>query len=96
MAAPSAADFQTKFPEFSEVDTGLIDEKIAEAVTLLSEDAFGVDLHTLAVHYKAAHLLALSPYGQQLQLVNGDGETVYGTYYKQQILPRVARRGAVL
>ena len=96
MPAPTATAFKVSFPEFDQVSDTLVDAKIAEAVVLLSEDAFSEALHTLAVSYRAAHLLAISPYGTQLQLSSDDGVTTYSKFFKEYILPRVARRGAVL
>jgi len=100
MAAPLYAEFILDFPEFSEMTEAYIDVKLAEAEAMLDELAFGESagnaLYNVAVGYKAAHLLALSPYGKQLQLTSGDGESVYSVAFEQNILPLVARRGMLL
>jgi hypothetical protein len=93
MAAPTYAQFIVSFPEFDQVTQAYVQAKIDEADTLLDADAFGADLHYIAVGYKAAHLLAMSPYGTQLQLVNDNGSTVYERVFVEQCLPRVAHRG---
>ena len=100
MAAPLYAEFILDFPEFSEITEAYIDVKLAEAEAMLDELAFGEAagnaLYNVAVGYKTAHLLALSPYGQQLQLTSDDGSSVYSVSFDQNILPLVARRGLLL
>lgn len=100
MAAPLYAEFILDFPEFANIGQALIEVKLADAEAMLDELAFGEAagnaLYNVAVGYKAAHLLALSPYGQQLQLTSDDGQSVYSKAYEQNILPLVARRGLLL
>jgi hypothetical protein len=99
MAAPTASEFKTDFPEFSELTDAYVNVKLGEAEAMLDEDAFGEadnDLYNVAVGYKAAHLLALSPFGKQLQLTNDDGQSVYSKLFDAEILPLVARRGMIL
>jgi hypothetical protein len=99
MAAPLYAEFILDFPEFDQITQAYIEVKLAEAEAMLDELAFGAvgnALYNVAVGYKAAHLLGLSPYGKQLQLVNEDGTTVYSMAFEQNILPLVARRGMLL
>jgi len=97
MAAPLYAEFIVDFPEFDQIAQAYIEVKLAEAEAMLDAEAFGAALYNIGVGYKAAHLLALSPYGQQLQLVNDQtGESVYSTAFTTQILPLCARRGLLL
>ena len=96
MAAPLYAEFIIDFPEFLEIDQAYIEVKLAEAAVLLEEEAFGEDLYNIAVGYKAAHLLTVSPYGLQNQLTSDDGDTTYNKVYKTEILPRIAHRGLLL
>lgn len=91
--------FIQAFPEFN--STGIaqtyVETKIAEAGALLELDAYGSDpIHNIAVLYLTAHLLAISPYGQQLQLVNDDGSTVYGQFFNERLRFLVAKRGMLL
>ena len=91
------ASFIQAFPEFDQVDQTYIETKIAEASALLDEDAYGSDpIHNVAVLYMTAHLLAISPYGQQLQLVQDDGQTVYGRFFNERLRFLVAKRGMLL
>lgn len=99
MAAPLYAEFIVDFPEFSEVTKAYLEVKLAEAAVLLDELAFGEadnDLYNVAVGYMAAHLLAVSPFGKQLQLASDDGSSVYSKVFDRNILPLVARRGMLL
>ena len=100
MAAPLYAEFVLDFPEFAQITQAYIEVKLAEAEAMLDWEAFGdVDsnaLYNIAVGYQAAHLLALSPYGQQLQLTSDDGSSVYSVALETQFLPLVARRGLLL
>lgn len=94
--AVTAAEFKVRFSEFSEVASTDIDPKLADAKAFLDEAAWGTtDRYERAVYYLAAHLLAISPYGQQLQLVNDSGKTVYGEFYYTHLLPMIGRRGQI-
>lgn len=100
MAAPLYAEFIVDFPEFDQVSQVYIEVKLAEAEAMLDALAFGKspdnDLYNIAVGYQAAHLLALSPFGKQLQLTSDDGKSVYSVALETQFLPLVARRGMLL
>lgn len=99
MAAPTASEFKTDFPEFDQLTDAYVQVKLDEAEAMLDELAFGEAdnaLYNVAVGYRAAHLLALSPFGKQLQLVSDDGKSVYSQLFETEILPLVARRGMIL
>jgi hypothetical protein len=100
MAAPLYAEFILDFPEFDELAQAYIEVKLAEAEAMLDALAFGAaasnSLYNIAVGYQAAHLLALSPYGKQLQLISDDGASVYSVALETQFLPLVTRRGMLL
>jgi len=91
--AVTAAELKVRFPEFADAGDALINAKLADAQAFLDEGAFGVtDLYERAVYYKAAHLLAISPFGAQLQLISDDGRTTYGDFYQNNLLPLIRRR----
>lgn len=73
----SRAEFLARFPEFSGGDTDLIDARMAEAYRRTPEAIWG-DLRDDGASYLAAHLLALSPFAQELKLVGTDRRTLYG------------------
>lgn len=90
------ASFIAAFPEFDQIDQTYIETKIGEASAMLDVLAFGDVLHNIAVLYRTAHLLAISPYGKQMQLVSDDGKTTYGQAYNELLEPLVGRRGMLL
>lgn len=92
----TAAEFVTRFPEFEAVEATLIETKLADAQAAIDLGAFAsADLHAIAVYYYGAHLLALSPFGLQLQLRSDDARTVYGDHFARRILPLIRRRGQI-
>lgn len=54
----------------------MVDEAIAEATRNVDEAVFDAKTDD-AIKWKAAHLLAISPFGQQARLVSKDGSTTY-------------------
>ena len=76
--------FVADFPEFEPAGRQLVESKLADA--RLRVDAAVWEAKTdLGVKYLAAHLLALSPFGQQARLVAKDGSTTYGKHHKQMV-----------
>ncbi len=57
------AAFRLRFVEFSKTDDAIVSARIADAMAECSEEAFA-ETYPSAVLYLAAHLLAISPYGQ--------------------------------
>lgn len=79
------ASFVQEFPEFFnalEKYPGLVDAKLAEATRRVAPKVWKEKTDD-GVKYLAAHLLALSPYGQGARLVAKDGGTVYGETYER-------------
>lgn len=74
------ASFRVAFPEFEGASDTLVQAKLDEATTALDERVFGVRFDE-AVRYRAAHTLAISPFGQNARLVAKDGSTTYGTLF---------------
>ena len=71
--------FKIRFPEFSDADVPLVSQKLDQASRGMDATVWG-DLFDDGQAQKAAHLLALSPYGQQSGLRMGAGanqRTVY-------------------
>lgn len=82
------AAFIVRFPEFTAADAGLVQAKLDEAdrqidrtvwddpglAHLLGDDGQG---------YLAAHLLALSPFGNAAAMVAKDGSTTFEKHYKR-------------
>lgn len=90
MTVPSTDDFLQRFPEFGEQSPWVVDGALAEANRSISAAVWG-SVHTEAVSYLAAHLLASRTIqiGTQVGTVTGMpfGEgmtsTLYGQEYKR-------------
>ena len=80
--AVTAAIIKAEFPEFDELDDAVILPKIADAVLCVNAETWG-DRADLGVKYMTAHLLAISPLGEQAKLVAKTGETTYLMTFKK-------------
>ncbi len=78
--------FLVSFPEFSEVDTAVVDAKLAEASRRIDASVWG-DWENDGHGQLTAHLLANSPLGNAAKLVaKGDGpKTVYEGEYRRLV-----------
>lgn len=70
------ADFLARFPEFEPASKAMIEAALDEAVRNVDVEIFGSKTDD-AVRWKTAHLLAVSPFGQQARLMSKDGSTTY-------------------
>ena len=70
--------FKARFPEFARLPDVTLNDVIARATARTNATVMG-DQADEAIGYMAAHLLALSPYGQQARL-SEPGKTT--TYYQ--------------
>lgn len=90
MAVPTASAFLLRFPEFGEQSLSVVEGSLAEAGRFVSTVPWGT-LHTDAVSYMAAHLLAsrTMQIGQQIGALSGTptgplmSSTLYGQEYKR-------------
>lgn len=90
MAVPTASSFLLRFPEFGEQSLSVVEGSLAEAGRSVSAFPWGT-LHTDAVSYMAAHLLAsrTMQIGQQIGAPSGTStgslvsSTLYGQEYKR-------------
>lgn len=81
------AGFRVAFPEFQTAPDYLVNGKLGLAALRIAPDVWG-DRTNEGHGLLTAHLLALSPYGQQARLISKDGTTLYGVQY-QKILEAV-------
>lgn len=72
--------FIRRFPEFIETDRPLVDEKLAESLLEIDAAVWRTQAD-LGQGYRAAELLALTPFGRAARMVQKDGSTTYGTIY---------------
>lgn len=75
-------DFLARFPEFEPASKAMIESAIAEAGRNVDADIFDTKTDD-AIRWKAAHLLAISPFGQQARLSSKDGSTTYGKRFTE-------------
>ncbi len=95
MAVPSSSAFTLRFPEFGEQSLSVVEGALAEAGRVTPQDLWGT-VHTDAVSYLAAHLLAsrITQLGLQVDAKSGtptgDGlaSTLYGQEYNRLLSSR--------
>lgn len=63
----SLSAFRTRFPEFRTAGDDLVQAILDEAALRVDPDAYGAKID-IAHGYRAAHLLASSPFGRSLRL----------------------------
>jgi hypothetical protein len=76
------AQFITQFPEFQNSDAALVQAQLTAAALEQDPSIWGV-LFDQGQAYLAAHKLALSPYGQNAQMVARDQVTTYLTHWER-------------
>lgn len=74
--AVTADQLKAAHPEFANVDDDLVNSAIQDAALLCPDTVWG-DFADQGTRYRACRLLALSPMGRDVRLVNKDGSTVY-------------------
>lgn len=74
--------FLARFPEFEPASIAMIEGALVDARSNVDDGVFGTKTDE-AVRWKTAHLLAITPFGQQARLVSKDGSTTYGEYFMQ-------------
>lgn len=89
--AVSASMFDNRFPEFAGRPDDLLTSILAAATARCHSDAWGTGRNE-GVLYLSAHLLALSPYGREMRMVNKDGTTAYEGTYRDLLIGATAGR----
>jgi hypothetical protein len=74
--------FTTRFPEFVNTDPNPIEMALSEARCEINPKYFG-DTFVIAVHYLAAHKLAISPMGENCRLEASAEKTIYQLEYER-------------
>ena len=82
MTATSSHAFRVRFPEFADLADSLVTAKIGEAQRRCDAGLWGSKYQD-GVFYLAAHLLAISPFGQDARLSQANNETVYYSEHKR-------------
>lgn len=79
--AYTLASFIVDYPEFEEADAALVEGKLAMATRRVDAVAWG-DQFDDGVGLLAAHLLAISPFGQMARMSATDGTSTYLKSYE--------------
>ena len=72
--------FLARFPEFEPAPRAMIEEALDEGARNVDAQVWGSKTND-GIRWKTAHLLAISPFGQQARLVSKDGSTTYGVRF---------------
>lgn len=83
----SLLQFRSLFPEFQKTPDDLVQSRLDQAAARLDPGVWGSRFDQ-AHGLLAAHLLAVSPFGQAARLVTEKGESTYGRQYKE-LVPEV-------
>lgn len=86
----TTAQFKTRWTEFAETSDELVQETLDEAYLRTDSRLFGARTDK-AAGLLAAHLLSISPQGQQARLESKDGSTNY--WAERQRMNQVAAGG---
>lgn len=78
----SVGVFVVQFPEFAGVDAGLLQAHLDAAALEIDAGVWRAKADQ-GTYYLAAHKLALSPLGNNAELVAKDGTTTYEKHYEK-------------
>lgn len=76
MAAPTVAEFLVDYPTFTNAPTALIQSRLDQAA-LRTNATVWEDKYAMGVMLRAADLLAKTPEGRRMRLVQADGKSIY-------------------
>lgn len=74
--------FLIQFPEFAKTDINLVQSMLAAALLEIDPSVWRAKADQ-GQAYLAAHMLATSPFGQNVRLMAKDGTTTYWTRYEK-------------
>jgi hypothetical protein len=74
--------FLVQFPEFASTDINLVESMLAAALLEIDVSVWKAKSDQ-GQAYLAAHMLAISPFGQNTRLAAKDGATTYWTKFKR-------------
>jgi len=77
----SVRKFQNRFPEFKETDAVQVQRALEDSQGTLDATTWGDRLEQ-GIAYQAAHLLAMSPLGEQAKLSLEKRGTIYGQRFE--------------
>jgi len=74
--------FTTQFKEFQGVDPTLLQAQLDAAALSVDRTIWGAKADQ-GTYYLAAHMLALSPFGQNARMVDAKGQTTYWVHFRR-------------
>ena len=89
--AITAEDFLGERPEFKTCPVEIIEAELASAASqIVAMDLFEGDMVDVATSLRAAHLIAISPFGRSSRLVTENGMTTYQAQFDRIWLTALA------
>jgi hypothetical protein len=76
--------FVVQFPEFTNTGVALVEAMLAAAALEIDLEVWA-EKATQGQYYLAAHKLALSPYGNNAEMVTKSGTTTYEAHYAKLV-----------
>jgi len=80
--AVSVREFRVEFPEFEETDQAIVQSRINMATRQVNSTVYGGKTND-AIKLLTAHLIAMSPLGEQAKLKKENRGTIYGDQYEE-------------
>lgn len=74
--AVTVSSFKARFPEFNNTDSDLVQSALDEALLQVNATVFD-SKRDLGIQYLAAHILAVSPFGEPARLSDDSQSTIY-------------------
>lgn len=78
------AGFRALFPEFKTAPDPLVQSRLDQAALRVDTSVFGTRINE-GHGLKAAHLLAISPYGQMARMSSKAGDSTYNVQYRELV-----------
>jgi len=79
--AVTVRQFKTEFPEFAETDNAVVQARLTMATRMVNSSVWGTKADD-GVKLYTAHLLAMSPMGEQARLKKENRGTIYGDQFE--------------
>lgn len=94
---PTVAQFLVEFPEFAPAfarSAAFVQAKLDHAARFCDAGVWGTR-YERAVYLRAAHLIAMSPFGENARLAKGSRDTIYSVMFDDEIVALPIRMAIV-
>ena len=75
-ATPTVAEFKAEYPTFANAPDALVQSRLDQAAARTNATVWG-EQYAMGVMLRAADLLAKTPEGRRMRLVQNDGKSIY-------------------